>query len=137
MTVERQRVEYYEALLGQLDPGYPSDEEAFRLLARGRNRIFLRDFADPSSRRAMMSELLRVDPTDPYAHQHAAMLEMELGNLEAANQHLAKAIELHPFDPTIRDTEGTILRRMAEEAEKLTTAESRYAKAEEILQAQH
>lgn len=133
MTVERIRVEYYETLLSQLDPGYPSDEEAFKLLSRSRNRDFLRDFSEASSRRAMMTELLRVDPTDPYAHQHAAILEMELGNLEAANQHLAKANELHPFDPTIKDTEGTLLRRMAEQADRLTTAESRYAKAEEIF----
>ena len=133
MTVERLRVEYYETLLSELDPGYPSDHEAFKLLSRGRNRIFLRDFSEASSRRSMMDELLRVDPTDPYAHQHAAILEMELGNLDAANQHLARAIELHPFDPTIRDTEGTLLRRMAEQSDRLTTAESRYAKAEEIF----
>jgi len=131
---ERRRVEYYRDLIAELDIGYASDADAYRQLTRGLNRRLLKGFEDPASRRALMAELLELDPLDAYVHQHAAMMEMDLRDYESAAKHLERAIELLPMDPSIRDTEGLLTLRSAEAEPEPVVAEARFGRAEDIFE---
>lgn len=106
---ESERLSFYLALIRQLDLGYRSDADTYRRLSRSLNKALLTDFRQASSKRQLMAEIQAVDPTDAFVNQHAAMMELALGNLRAAATHIAAAIEARPEDRAIRDTEGRIV----------------------------
>ena len=62
------------------------------------------------------------------------MLEMETRNLEAASKHLSQAIELHPNDSSIRDTEGKLALTLALAEADPTKASALFDKAEALFQ---
>jgi tetratricopeptide (TPR) repeat protein len=130
VSSERRRLEYYSDLIKHLDIGFASDADAFRKLTRGKNRVLLHDFTRIENRRELMEQLLRIDPTDAIALQHAAMMEMEGGDLGAAARFLSRALELRPADPSIRDTEGRLLLRSATEETDPVVADGKFARAE-------
>ncbi len=130
---ERRRLEYYSEIIARLDLGYSSDADAFRKLTRGKNKLLLRDFDNPDNRRELMRQLIRLDPSDAFTYQHAAMMELEEENLEAASQHINRAIELRPGDFSIRDTEGRLALLSASLESDPTRADAKFARAEEIF----
>jgi tetratricopeptide (TPR) repeat protein len=127
---ERRRLEYYTDLIKHLDIGFASDADAFRKLTRGKNKALLRDFGRIEDRRELMGELLRIDPTDAISLQHAAMMEMEGGDITAAAKYLSRAVELRPGDPSIRDTEGRLLLQSASDEPDANVADGKFARAE-------
>ncbi len=130
VSSERRRLEYYTDLIKHLDIGFASDADAFRKLTRGKNKVLLRDFARIEDRRELMGQLLRIDPNDAISLQHAAMMEMEGGDLGSAAKFLSKALELRPGDASIRDTEGRLLLQSASEETDATVADGKFARAE-------
>ncbi|MEA2364356.1 MAG: hypothetical protein QOD71_3501 [Thermoleophilaceae bacterium] len=106
---EAERLSFYLALIRQLDLGYASDADTYRRLSRSLNKSLLTDFQRVSNKRQLMAEIQAVDPTDAFVQQHAAMMELALGNLKEAATHIAMALEARPDDRTIRDTEGRIV----------------------------
>jgi len=130
---ERRRVEYYADLIGHLDLGYSSDADAYRKFTRSRNKQFLRDFDDVNNRRELMQQLVHIDPTDAFALQHAAMMELDQGNVGPASKYLNRALELRPNDPSIRDTEGRLVLMNANSEQNLYMADGKFARAEEIF----
>jgi tetratricopeptide (TPR) repeat protein len=131
---ERRRLEYYADLIKYLDVGYSSDADAFRKLTRSKNKQLLRDFAVVEHRRELMAQLLRIDPEDALAYQHAAMMELDSGDLKAAAKYLSRALGLRPTDPSIRDTEGLVLLQGAMIEEDPTLADAKFARAEEVFE---
>jgi tetratricopeptide (TPR) repeat protein len=109
VSSERDRLAFYVSLIRELDLGYASDADTYRLLSRSLNRSLLRDFRLPENKRTLMREIQELDPDDAFVHQHAAMMELSFGDLRVAADHISKAIEARPNDVTIRDTEGRIV----------------------------
>jgi tetratricopeptide (TPR) repeat protein len=130
---DRRRLEFYEKLVSNLDLGYSSDLDAFRKLTRGKNKQLLRDFNDLGDRRALMRGLLRRDPTDASAHQHAAMMELENGNLDVAAKHIDSAISLAPHEHSIRDTEARLVLAFATKESNPFLADDSFGKAENLF----
>jgi cytochrome c-type biogenesis protein CcmH/NrfG len=130
---DRRRLEYYEDLIKHLDLGYDSDRDAYRKLTRSKNKQLLRDFAEVSSRRELMHHLLQLDPSDAFAYQHAAMMELDDGNVDAAAKYLRHAISLLPQDASIRDTEGRLAMLSATQEINPVLADEKFARAEEIF----
>jgi tetratricopeptide (TPR) repeat protein len=130
---ERRSLEYYAELIRNLDLGYSSDADAYRKLTRGKNRQLLRDFKDSANKRELMRELIKVDPTDAYTYQHAAMMELEQQNLAAAAKYLERANELRPGDPAIRDTEGLLALSSAMAEQDPMMANDKFGRAEAIF----
>ncbi len=106
---ESERLRFYVTLIRELDLGYASDADTYRRLSRALNRTLLKDFAFDSNKRALMREIQDLDPTDAYVHQHAAMMELALGDLRVAAGHINRAIEERPHDVAIKDTQGRIV----------------------------
>jgi tetratricopeptide (TPR) repeat protein len=129
---DRRRLEFYQDLVSNLDLGYSSDLDAYRRLTRGKNRQLLRDFKSPDDRRDLMRQLLRRDPNDAYAFQHAAIMELDQNNLLGAAPYIEQAIAIAPQDPSIRDTEGRFVRMSAVEEQNPFLAEEKFARAEQI-----
>lgn len=109
VSSERDRLAFYVSLIRELDLGYASDADTYRLLSRSLNRSLLRDFRLPENKRTLMREIQELDPDDAFVHQHAAMMELSFGDLRVAADHIFRAIEARPDDVTIRDTEGRIV----------------------------
>ncbi len=130
LTNERLREDFYKDLISQLDLGYDSDAEIYRQLSRGMNRTLLRTFSSPAARRDLMAELIDLNPKDALARQHAAMMELDLGDLEAAGRQLAEAIAIRPNDPSIRDTEGRLLTASAVREADPVQADHKFQQAE-------
>ena len=130
---ERERLDYYISIIRELDLGYASDADTYRRLSRSLNRYLLRDFESSSHKREIMQEIEALDPSDAYVQQHAAMMELALGNLKAAGAHIARAISARPHDTAIRDTEGRILLAAAEQETSLPRKRAKLAEAETIF----
>lgn len=130
---DRRRFEFYQDLVSNLDLGYSSDLDAYRRLTRGKNKQLLRDFESPGERRDLMGQLLKRDPNDAYALQHAAIMELDQNNLPGAAVYIEKALAIAPHDRSIRDTEGRFMRMSAIEEKNPFLAEDKFARAEQIF----
>ncbi len=120
-------------IVGQLDLGYSSDLAAFRRFTRSSNKQLLRDFDDPENRRELMRLLIQIDPKDAFTYQHAAMMELDQDNVDAASKHLNKAIALRPGDPSIRDTEGRLALTVAIAEPNPVIADDAFARVEQLF----
>ncbi len=134
LVSDRRRLEYYQDLIKHLDLGYSSDLDAYRKLTRGKNRQLLRDFDNADNRRELMRQLVQLDQSDAFAYQHAAMMELDERNLEAAAKYLNRAITLLPLDASIRDTEGRLALLSAVAELNPILADEKFARAEDIFQ---
>ena len=134
VSSDRRRLAYYENLVKHLDLGYSSDYDAYKKLTRGKNKQLLRDFSEPNNRREIMRQLVQLDPTDAFALQHAAMMELDERNVDAAWKYLSQAIEVQPDNASIRDTEGRLVLLGAQEEPNLFLADAQYARAEDIFE---
>ncbi len=130
---ERRSLEYYSDVIRNLDLGYASDSDAYRKLTRSQNRELLRDFKDSANQRELMRQLIKVDPTDAYTYQHAAMMELDQRDLAAAARYLGRANQLRPGDPAIRDTEGLLALASASAEKDEMVANEKFGRAEEIF----
>lgn len=134
LVSDRRRLAYYEDLIKHLDLGYSSDLDAYRKLTRGKNKQLLRDFNNADNRRELMRQLVQLDPSDAFSYQHAAMMELDERNLEAASKYLNRAITLLPQDASIRHTEGRLALLSAIDEPNPVLADEKFARAEDIFE---
>ena len=130
---DRRRLDYYSDIVRQLDLGYSSDKSAFRRLTRTNNKQMLRDFESGSDRRDLMEQLIARDPDDPFALQHAAMMELDQRNLKSAKRYLDKALQIVPHNSAILDTKGLLYLKMADETTNALLREEYLDSAEQIF----
>ncbi|MFA4928770.1 MAG: SIR2 family protein [Patulibacter sp.] len=133
VTGEEQRLSFYLSLIRELDLGYASDADTYRRLSRSLNKKLLRDFGRQSHKRELMEEIQRLDPTDAYVHQHAAMMELAAGDLRIAASHIRNALAMRPDDPAIRDTEGRIVLAGVERESTTARKLAKLSEAESIF----
>ena len=130
---ERRRLSFYSEILSHFDLGYASDADAYRKLSRSKNRELLHGFQTSDSKRAIMNQLIELDPADAFVHQHAAIMEIDQGNIGEAAKHLKLALKLLPGNTSILDTQGRLAMISASKEKDVILAGRQFEAAEDIF----
>ena len=110
-----QRFDQIIRMLDGININYSSDNEAFRVLARGKGITDI--FASQELARKFYEHCELLVGKDPHLLQQRAIFEMSHpgGSLQKADKSLLAALEIAPFDKSIQHTLGNLKRQQASE----------------------
>ncbi len=105
------KLEIFQAILSQVDPGQLEDRRLLQSIAR--RRQIVETIGAGEKRRAIYDLLEKILADDPYVLQHRSTLERDLGDSEAAVTYARRAVKLKPGHHALQNTLGLALEHQA------------------------
>lgn len=123
--------EFYMNVLDNMDLGYNSDYYAFRVLVRA--GAIIDAMPNIEHRRLFYQKALKLSGDDAYVYQQFGIMEMRYGNLDEAEEYVAKACRTEPKNHAYKHSHALLLYQKSQSSSNVLIKERLFNKSQTLL----